>query len=359
MPTADELGRRHPLLIRLLASCAPVWQSLLAADEAALTAIARESTEAMAALAGLGRTALSLLSSHERGLPPIAEADTASLGSSPDLPPRRCSHNKAPATPGGAWYFADFDVLLRSSSASSSSTATSTTSLSPRTCTRTFCSHSCLLAFAFAPPTFINTPRNLMSLHYGGPQRHSSQSSHYSQRPPSVAYQQRPPSTQYGAPPPHGYGAPPPQPPYGRPPPSVGPPPGADPQLWQWFSAVDTDRSGAISVTELQAALVNGESFRFYAPLLSPAPFVVSPASGVRARVPRAIDADRVRSRTGNWTSECLYLPDVAHAAGASRGWVERRHLRPPRARAPSSIPRAFSYVACALGKPSGVPSGD
>ncbi|KAI0748010.1 hypothetical protein C8Q80DRAFT_1169586 [Daedaleopsis nitida] len=31
-----------------------------------------------------------------------------------------------------------------------------------------------------------------------------------------------------------------------------------DPQLWQWFSAVDTDRSGAISVTELQAALVNG-----------------------------------------------------------------------------------------------------
>ncbi|KAH8117308.1 EF-hand [Phellopilus nigrolimitatus] len=26
-----------------------------------------------------------------------------------------------------------------------------------------------------------------------------------------------------------------------------GPPPGADPQLWQWFSSVDTDRSGAIS----------------------------------------------------------------------------------------------------------------
>lgn len=37
-----------------------------------------------------------------------------------------------------------------------------------------------------------------------------------------------------------------------------GPPPGADPQLWQWFSSVDTDRSGAISATELQAALVNG-----------------------------------------------------------------------------------------------------
>ena len=38
-----------------------------------------------------------------------------------------------------------------------------------------------------------------------------------------------------------------------------GPPPGADPQLYQWFSAVDTDRSGAISATELQSALVNGE----------------------------------------------------------------------------------------------------
>lgn len=36
------------------------------------------------------------------------------------------------------------------------------------------------------------------------------------------------------------------------------PPHGADPQLWQWFTAVDADRSGSISVTELQAALVNG-----------------------------------------------------------------------------------------------------
>ncbi len=40
---------------------------------------------------------------------------------------------------------------------------------------------------------------------------------------------------------------------------SPGPPAGADPQLWQWFSAVDTDRSGSISVNELQAALVNGQ----------------------------------------------------------------------------------------------------
>ncbi|KAL0947392.1 hypothetical protein HGRIS_013506 [Hohenbuehelia grisea] len=42
-----------------------------------------------------------------------------------------------------------------------------------------------------------------------------------------------------------------------------GPPPGADPQLWQWFSAVDTDRSGAISVTELQSALLNGNWTNF------------------------------------------------------------------------------------------------
>lgn len=39
-----------------------------------------------------------------------------------------------------------------------------------------------------------------------------------------------------------------------------GPPPGVDPQLWQWFSAVDSDRSGSISVTELQTALINGQS---------------------------------------------------------------------------------------------------
>lgn len=50
------------------------------------------------------------------------------------------------------------------------------------------------------------------------------------------------------------------QPPYGnggyRAP--TGPPPGADPQLWQWFRAVDTDGSGGITATELQSALVNG-----------------------------------------------------------------------------------------------------
>ncbi|KAG1867011.1 hypothetical protein C8R48DRAFT_772201 [Suillus tomentosus] len=39
----------------------------------------------------------------------------------------------------------------------------------------------------------------------------------------------------------------------------AGLPPGADPQLWSWFSAVDTDRSGAISAIELERALINGD----------------------------------------------------------------------------------------------------
>jgi len=36
-------------------------------------------------------------------------------------------------------------------------------------------------------------------------------------------------------------------------------PPGADPQLWQWFSTVDNDRSGAITAVELERALINGD----------------------------------------------------------------------------------------------------
>ncbi|TFL07516.1 hypothetical protein BDV98DRAFT_539310 [Pterulicium gracile] len=44
-----------------------------------------------------------------------------------------------------------------------------------------------------------------------------------------------------------------------QPPPSA---PKADP-LWHYFSSVDKDRSGAISVTELQSALVNGDWTRF------------------------------------------------------------------------------------------------
>jgi len=45
---------------------------------------------------------------------------------------------------------------------------------------------------------------------------------------------------------------------YSHPPPP-GPPPGADPTLWQWFIAVDIDKSGQISVHELQKALINGD----------------------------------------------------------------------------------------------------
>ncbi|TFK22646.1 EF-hand [Coprinopsis marcescibilis] len=75
----------------------------------------------------------------------------------------------------------------------------------------------------------------------------------------------------YGAPPPAGnYGAPPPAAGYGAAPPGYGggfqapggarpPPPGADPQLWGWFAAVDTDRSGVINAQELERALINGD----------------------------------------------------------------------------------------------------
>ncbi|VDB88891.1 unnamed protein product [Peniophora sp. CBMAI 1063] len=41
--------------------------------------------------------------------------------------------------------------------------------------------------------------------------------------------------------------------------PPGGPPPGADPTLWNWFTAVDLDRSGMISASELQRALINGD----------------------------------------------------------------------------------------------------
>ncbi|EAU88343.1 apoptosis-linked protein [Coprinopsis cinerea okayama7 len=78
-----------------------------------------------------------------------------------------------------------------------------------------------------------------MSINYGsyggGPQRHLSQYGRPPQPPPR-------PTSGYGH---QGYYQPP-------------PPPGADPNLWSYFVAVDADRSGAISVTELQQALVNG-----------------------------------------------------------------------------------------------------
>jgi hypothetical protein len=39
---------------------------------------------------------------------------------------------------------------------------------------------------------------------------------------------------------------------------SYGAPVGGDPATWKLFSDVDTDRSGSISISELQSALVNG-----------------------------------------------------------------------------------------------------
>lgn len=70
----------------------------------------------------------------------------------------------------------------------------------------------------------------------------------------------------YGAPPGGGYGGG-----YGAPyggsqgpggfagGPPPAPPPGADPQLWSWFTSVDADRSGHITAAELQKALINGD----------------------------------------------------------------------------------------------------
>lgn len=42
-----------------------------------------------------------------------------------------------------------------------------------------------------------------------------------------------------------------------------GIPPGIDPQIFQWFQAVDADRSGKISVMELQQALTNANWSHF------------------------------------------------------------------------------------------------
>ncbi|XP_006460581.1 hypothetical protein AGABI2DRAFT_192241 [Agaricus bisporus var. bisporus H97] len=64
----------------------------------------------------------------------------------------------------------------------------------------------------------------------------------------------------YGGPPGAGYGG---ASGYGggfsAPQQSHGPPPGADPQLWNWFTAVDTDRSNHITAPELERALINGD----------------------------------------------------------------------------------------------------
>ncbi|KAF4578553.1 hypothetical protein EYR40_001293 [Pleurotus pulmonarius] len=79
---------------------------------------------------------------------------------------------------------------------------------------------------------------------YGAPQTHHRA---YSGGPPNYSQQQ--PAHAHRV---HGGGYP-----------AAGPPPGADPQLWNWFSAVDADRSGSISVIELQSALLNGNWTNF------------------------------------------------------------------------------------------------
>lgn len=66
-------------------------------------------------------------------------------------------------------------------------------------------------------------------------------------------------------------------------------------QLWQWFCKVDTDRSGEIDVTELQAALINGACARPPVPVCA----VLTPCGAGdwsresrRRALPRCADAD-------------------------------------------------------------------
>ncbi|KAF9443888.1 EF-hand [Macrolepiota fuliginosa MF-IS2] len=100
---------------------------------------------------------------------------------------------------------------------------------------------------------------------YGGQPQAQPQSGGYGAQAPPPAQ-----GGGYGAPPAAGggYGAPPAGGGYGGPAGYGGgftsnqsrpPPPGSDPQLWQWFSAVDTDRSGHITAQELERALINGD----------------------------------------------------------------------------------------------------
>ena len=51
-----------------------------------------------------------------------------------------------------------------------------------------------------------------------------------------------------------GYGAP-----------AGGPPPGMDPTVYQWFLAVDQDKTGSITASELQQALTNNNWSHFNA----------------------------------------------------------------------------------------------
>ncbi|XP_067941633.1 programmed cell death protein 6-like [Watersipora subatra] len=163
------------------------------------------------------------------------------------------------------------------------------------------------------PPQYSAPPSNS----YGAPPvgQYGAPSPGQYGAPPAGQYG-APPAGQYGAPPPGQYGAPPPgqygTPPAGqysapsvgqygvpptggqygvppagqhRPPQYTGPPgphaapqqgysaygqpaqpqvpPGVDPVVWGWFQSVDSDRSGQISATELQRALLNNNWSHF------------------------------------------------------------------------------------------------
>lgn len=85
--------------------------------------------------------------------------------------------------------------------------------------------------------------------------------SHRQSHTPTPGYQQGYGGYTSPAPPAHGGGGYPGYAPH--PPPQRAAPPGADPELWHWFTAVDADKSGAITVSELQSALVNGNWTKF------------------------------------------------------------------------------------------------
>jgi hypothetical protein len=106
-----------------------------------------------------------------------------------------------------------------------------------------------------------------------------------------------------------------------HPPPMRAPPPGADPELWHWFSAVDADRSGSITVTELQSALVNGT-------VICSSPLVA------RRSIRRSFICVRAKLIflisllcLGNWTSEYKILKSFHTTNRSCWVWL----LRPPR----------------------------
>lgn len=80
------------------------------------------------------------------------------------------------------------------------------------------------------------------------------QNPQYASAPPSYGYGQQQQQQQQQQP----YGYPPPQ--QHLPP---GCPPGVDPTIFYWFQAVDQDRSGKISATELRTALMNNKMKQF------------------------------------------------------------------------------------------------